>query len=267
MKITFLGTGNALVTECYNTCFVIEDNGQLMLVDGGGGNSVLKKIKDSGYSLTDIHDIYVTHKHMDHIVGVIWIVRAVGQAINRGEYIGELRIYGHDEVIELIRDISLKLIDGKASKLIDDKIKLIEINHGDKIKLIGHDVVSFDIGSTKAKQFGFMMTLEDGAKLTCCGDEPYNQCEREYALASKWLLHEAFCLYSQREKFKPYEKHHSTVKDACEMAEELGVENLILYHTEDKNIESRKDLYMTEGKPYFSGNLFVPDDMESIEIQ
>ena len=27
MKLTMLGTGNALVTECYNTCFVIEDNG------------------------------------------------------------------------------------------------------------------------------------------------------------------------------------------------------------------------------------------------
>ncbi len=27
MKLTMLGTGNALVTECYNTCFVIEDEG------------------------------------------------------------------------------------------------------------------------------------------------------------------------------------------------------------------------------------------------
>jgi hypothetical protein len=26
MKLTMLGTGNALVTECYNTCFVIEDS-------------------------------------------------------------------------------------------------------------------------------------------------------------------------------------------------------------------------------------------------
>ena len=24
MKTTMLGTGNALVTECYNTCFIIE---------------------------------------------------------------------------------------------------------------------------------------------------------------------------------------------------------------------------------------------------
>ena len=28
MKLTMPGTGNALVTERYNTCFVIEDNGQ-----------------------------------------------------------------------------------------------------------------------------------------------------------------------------------------------------------------------------------------------
>ena len=26
MKLTMLGTGNALVTECYNTCFVLEEN-------------------------------------------------------------------------------------------------------------------------------------------------------------------------------------------------------------------------------------------------
>ena len=25
MKLTMLGTGNAVVTECYNTCFVLED--------------------------------------------------------------------------------------------------------------------------------------------------------------------------------------------------------------------------------------------------
>ena len=35
MKITMLGTGNALVTECYNTCFVIEDNKQYFMVELG----------------------------------------------------------------------------------------------------------------------------------------------------------------------------------------------------------------------------------------
>lgn len=38
MNLTMLGTGNALVTECYNTCFVLEENGKYFMVDGGGGN-------------------------------------------------------------------------------------------------------------------------------------------------------------------------------------------------------------------------------------
>ena len=111
-----------------------------------------------------------------------------------------------------------------------------------------------------------IMEYADGKKLTCCGDEPYNECEEKYAVNSTWLLHEAFCLYSQADKFKPYEKHHSTVKDACELAQKLGAENLILYHTEDKNISRRKELYTAEGKPYYNGNLLIPDDLETIEL-
>ena len=42
--------------------------------------------------------------------------------------------------------------------------------------------------------------------------------------------------------------------------------NLILYHTEDKNIEHRQELYLEEGKVYYDGNLFVPDDLDVIEL-
>ena len=128
-------------------------------------------------------------------------------------------------------------------------------------------VTFFDIHSTKAKQFGFSMELSGGKKLTCCGDEPYNECEEKYARNSTWLFHEAFCLYSQADIFKPYEKHHSTVKDACELAERMHISNLVLWHTEDTtDISTRKERYLAEGKPYFSGNLFVPDDGERIPL-
>lgn len=83
---------------------------------------------------------------------------------------------------------------------------------------------------------------------------------------SKWLLHEAFCLYSQADIFSPYQKHHSTVKDACELANKMNVKNLLLYHTEDKNIKKRKELYTAEGKQYYQGNLYIPDDLEVIEL-
>ena len=49
-------------------------------------------------------------------------------------------------------------------------------------------------------------------------------------------------------------------------ATELGVENLVLWHTEDTRLPERKTLYTAEGRQYFSGNLFVPDDLESIAL-
>ena len=42
--------------------------------------------------------------------------------------------------------------------------------------------------------------------------------------------------------------------------------NLILYHTEDRNLADRKRLYTEEGREYYSGNLFVPEDLETFEI-
>ena len=79
-------------------------------------------------------------------------------------------------------------------------------------------------------------------------------------------MHEAFCLEADAERYHPHRKKHSTVKEACELAEQLGVENLLLYHTEDQNINNRKRLYMQEGKQYYHGNLFVPDDLEEIDL-
>ena len=44
MKLTMLGTGNAVVTACYNTCFTLDEDGGYFLVDGGGGNTVLRRL-------------------------------------------------------------------------------------------------------------------------------------------------------------------------------------------------------------------------------
>ena len=99
-----------------------------------------------------------------------------------------------------------------------------------------------------------------------CGDEPLKEEFLSKADGVKYLLHEAFCLYEQRDIFQPYEKHHSTVKDVCQMAEEKQIPNVILMHTEYKCIRERKEKYMKEGRAFYSGNLFIPDDGEKIEL-
>lgn len=44
-QITMLGTGNATVSQIYNTCFVLQTPSTLMLVDAGGGNGILAQLK------------------------------------------------------------------------------------------------------------------------------------------------------------------------------------------------------------------------------
>lgn len=266
MKLTLLGTGNALVTKCYNTCFVLQDGGKGMLVDGGGGNGVLRQLEDAGIDWRNLKDIFVTHSHVDHILGIVWIIRVICQEMNKGKYEGGVNIYGHDEVIRLLRQMSQELLIKKQNRFIDDRVKLIVVEDKDVHTLLDRKVTFFDIHSTKTKQFGFMMELKNGERFTCCGDEPYNETETEYVKGSTWLLHEAFCLYSQADVFRPYEKHHSTVREASQLAQEMGVKNLVLYHTEDQNISKRKELYSEEAKQFYTGNVFVPDDLDEIDV-
>ena len=202
-KLTMLGTGNAMVTKCYNTCFYVTlDDGALFLTDAGGGNGILRQLELTGFDYQKCHHMFVTHG----------------------------------------------LQDGSGGNF------------------AGVQLTAFDILSTKAKQFGYELRFADGLRFTCLGDEPYNEHDEVYAKGADWLLAEAFCKYGDRDTFKPYEKNHSTVKEASELAEKLGVKNLVLYHTEDKSIATRKQAYTAEAKKYYHGNVFVPDDLDVIEL-
>lgn len=89
MKITILGTGNAQVTECYNTCYVLSSEEGSLLVDGGGGSMILIRLKQAGIDVGSIHHIIVTHKHIDHVLGIIWMMRVICQNMNSGSYEGD----------------------------------------------------------------------------------------------------------------------------------------------------------------------------------
>lgn len=264
MKLVILGTGNAMVTRCYNTCFALQDDQEFLLVDGGGGNGILRQLEAARLPIEQVHHVFVTHAHTDHLLGIVWVVRAIAAAINKGIYEGDCVIWCHDVVRELLQPLCIALLPGKLSKHIGSRIQFQEIHPDDTLEAMGMRLTVFDILSTKAKQYGFRAVLPDGKTLTCLGDEPCNEAVSSYAMNSDWLLTEAFCLYEDRERFKPYEKHHSTARDAAQVAQVLGAKNLVLYHTEDKTLATRKERYTAEAKKHFSGYIFVPDDLEVI---
>lgn len=264
MRLIMLGTGNAAAVACYNTCFALYRNGKYFLVDAGGGNGILLQLQKARIPLADIHEIFVTHAHTDHILGVVWMIRMISQAVQKGEYQGQLRVYGHDKVLQVLDWICRMTLPRKIVACLGKDILLCEVKSGEKFQAIGLEMQCFDIASTKEKQFGFRACLPDGQSLVCLGDEPYNALNRMYVEGADWLLCEAFCLYKDRERFKPYEKHHSTALDAGKLAAQLGVKNLLLYHTEDKTLSVRKVRYTAEAASQFRGEVYVPDDLEEI---
>ncbi len=260
-KITMLGTGNATVTQCYNTCFVLESSTTRLLVDAGGGNGVLGQLKKAGIAIADVHHLYVTHAHTDHVLGVIWVIRMVAQC--KG-YEGLLHVYSHDKVLHVVKTIIGMILAKKQLAKVAERVEFHELKDGDAFAVGDMQLTCFDIHSTKEKQFGFRAELPGGTVLACLGDEPYNALNRPYVEHADWLMCEAFCLYADREVFKPYEKCHSTALDAGKLAAELGVKNLLLYHTEEKTLATRRDTYTHEAAEHFKGRIVVPDDMEAI---
>ncbi len=258
-----LGTGNALVSHIYNTCFVLETDKTQLLVDAGGGNGILAQLRKANIPITNIHHLFVTHAHSDHILGVVWVIRMVAQC---KEYVGQLHVYGNDKVMRVIHTINNMVLAKKQLKKVDERVIYHELEDGDRYEVGDMQLTFFDIHSTKEKQFGFRAEMPNGTTLACLGDEPYNEANRQYIENADWMMCEAFCLYADRDVFKPYEKNHSTALDAGKLAEELGVKNLVLYHTEEKTIATRKENYTREAAEHFKRKVIVPEDLESIEI-
>lgn len=271
-QITMLGTGNATVSQIYNTCFVLQTPSTLMLVDAGGGNGILAQLKKIHVQISDIHHLFVTHAHTDHVLGGIWVIRMVAQC--KG-YEGLLHVYGNDKVMKVIKTIIDMILAKKQLAKVAERVVFHQLEDGDCFEVGDMKLECFDIQSTKEKQFGFRAELPSSSSsdesdkplvLACLGDEPYNEQNRRYIVGADWMMCEAFCLYADRDTFKPYEKCHSTALDAGKLAEELGVKNLILYHTEEKTLANRKENYTREAAENFKGRIFVPDDLEVIEL-
>lgn len=256
--ITMLGTGNALATRCYNTCFTLHGKKGVTLVDAGGGNGILTQLEKAGIRCKDISDLFVTHAHTDHLLGCIWMLR---MALQFGH---PLQVWSHKKVLDLLIGICRQTLPPKEAENIGNLVTMNYLNDGEKFEAGGFPMQCFDIHSTKEYQLGVTIKLTDKQRLCCLGDEPFSPQCRQYAEGADWLMSEAFCLYEDREQFKPYEKHHSTVLDAARRAEDLGVKNLILYHTEDRTLETRKKKYISEAESVYGGHVFVPDDLERI---
>lgn len=265
-KIIMLGTGNGGTMNLYNTCFVIQNEKGNFLVDTGGSIEIIKRLKDLSIDIKDIHNIFISHQHMDHLLGLIWMFKKLGRAAINGQIKEKINIYCNDKVYEAIKGVSSFIVQKKLTDALYKVTNFIILKNNDKHQINGINYTFFDICAKGDKQFGFECMLNN-KKLVFLGDENMNPVISDRVKNSDYVMHEAFCIDSEEDIFHAYEKNHSTAMSAARTMEELNVKNLILYHTEDSHGKDKKSLYEKDAKKYFNGNVIVPDEMEEIEIK
>jgi ribonuclease Z len=263
-KIIMLGTGHGFVHELYNTCFIIKNDKKIFLIDTGGSADIVKNLELANIKLSDLHDIFISHSHTDHILGLFWIMKRMTAMYKSGKYIGKLNVYCNDEVSDAIKKINPCLFPDGHVNMINEYLNIIVVEDLEEKEIAGKIYKFIDMKGSKNKLYGFETILDNGKSLVFCGDETLNIDLYDVIKNRDYVMHEAFCLDKEQNIFKPYEKKHSTVMSVSKSFNNLNIKNLILFHTEDTHINDKKKLYEAEARQYFKNNVIVPIDMEEI---
>ena len=60
------------------------------------------------------------------------MMRMILQNMNRGKYEGEATIYGHEEVIRILKEMAGEVLSAKEMKYIDDRLHMVVVEDGEE---------------------------------------------------------------------------------------------------------------------------------------
>ena len=264
-KIVMVGTGNGATLELYNTCFVIQNEKGNFLVDTGGSIEIINRLNQANVDYNSIRHIFISHSHTDHVLGLFWLFKVLSQSIKREIIKDKIHIYCNDVVYESIKVVSAHILPSSLMDLIYSNTTFHILNDNDSYDINGVKYTFFDIKAKGTKQYGFECTLAN-KKFAFLGDETLNPSLYNKIRDYDYVMHEAFCLESEESIFHAYEKNHSTTKSVSEVMNKLNIKNIILYHTEESHGKNRQELYTQEASKYVNGKVFVPNDLDIINI-
>lgn len=120
-----------------------------MIANVGGGNGILGMIGKVKISFAKLHNVFVSHGHTDHVLGIVWIIRKIGTLMLQCKHDGNLYVYCHDQLDHIVCNIVNLTLEKKITQLIRKRLIMAPIVNGQQKRFMGHDFTLFDIHSTK----------------------------------------------------------------------------------------------------------------------
>jgi ribonuclease Z len=264
VRITFLGTAAARPTVGRNvSSLVLQREGELMMFDCGEGTQRQMMRFGTGFALGDI---FFSHMHADHFLGVIGLLRTLGLQ-GRDEPIDLWTPRGTEEVLRQAVDLGVERVSFP--------VRIHPLEPGERIERGPYDIVPFrsqhggrslgyalveherlgrfdperarELGIPEGPFWGKLhhgeaVEVDDrtippeevvgpprpGRKVVYTGDTRPAGSTREAAAGADLLIHEA--TFAMDEAERAVATGHSTARDAAKVARDAGVLRLALTH-------------------------------------
>ena len=295
LSVTFLGTGASIPTIDRNVAgLAVQREGETILFDCGEGNQRQMMRYGVGFGF---REIFFTHYHADHMLGVTGLLRTMGLQDRSTPVI----LYGPRGAQRVLgAAISLGIERNKFP------VEILEIRPGDRLARDEYDIVVFEtehradtvgyalvehtrlgrFNPERARQLGIpegplwgqlhkgnTVTLPDGRIvgpadlvgaprtgriLVYTGDTRPHLSVIQAARGADLLVHEA--TFSGEEHERAKETGHSTAAEAARVAAEAGARRLVLTHISSRYNRDASEL-LAEAKAVFPETVIARDGM------
>jgi ribonuclease Z len=297
LDLVFLGTsGSAPTARRAPTALLVRRGGERLLFDCGEGTQ--RQLLRSSIGLVDLTDVFVTHYHADHYLGLPGMLKTF--ALRQREL--PLVIHGPPGLRDLFGSLRqvfgrltypVEIVELRAGQSLDRdgyKLLVFPVAHG--VSAVGYalveeprpgrfdpetaDALSIPAGPERGVlQGGESITLADGRvvtpdavlgppragrKVVVSGDTAPTETVRVLAEGADVLVHEAS--FAENERDRAAETMHSTARQAAEIARDAGVRLLALTHLSPRYFGPE---VLEEALEVFPATV-VPRDFDVIEI-
>ena len=282
ITVTLLGTGTPQPSiERFGAATLVEAGGRHFLFDCGRGAA--QRIWQQGIPLGKISQVFLTHLHSDHVVGLpdLWLTGWLGT--NFGRRTTPLDVYGPEGVVKLTEglthafawDIAVRS-PGNTQPDSSSILRPQTIREGIVYDRDGIQIIAFrvDHASNIPEAYGFRLDYQ-GRAVVISGDTRYSENLIRHAEGADVLVHEVVVANAQLLSSSPMVRMiqglHTTPEDAGRVFTAVSPKLAVFTHlvllpnTPDAAPTLMQDL-VTRTRTTYAGDLEVGEDLMVISI-
>lgn len=227
MQIIVRGCAGSMAQGAKTTCFSV---GQNALIDAGTGLHHMGEDE-----LAAIHQVFITHAHLDHIVGLTTLTDMVSFGHRHGHR-GDLRIYGVPEVLDAIqRNLFNEMVWPDFARLPNDQeplVKFCPMQVGEEVQIVPDTVVQMVSANHMVPACGYLVKRNAAGWLftgdTCSNPSLWQALNaQQESMQLRWVV--ADCAFSNESQGFAKECGHFTAADLANDLTNLEHQGVTLY--------------------------------------